>query len=66
MSDTTTSLLPLGMTARILHVPASWLREQAEADLLPHLRAGKAILFDLDLIEKILIERAREGGSRAK
>jgi hypothetical protein len=56
---TTTALLPLGVTARLLHVPAKWLRAEAEAGRLPHLRAGNTILFAPDLIEQLLVERAR-------
>jgi hypothetical protein len=56
------ALLPLGQTARLLQVPAAWLRAEAEAGRLPHLKAGKALLFDVDSVEQILIERARMGG----
>ena len=69
----TAALLPLRETARLLCVPVRWLRAEAEAGRLPHLRAGNAILFDPDLIEQLLIERARrvpglvaqEGGAHA-
>ena len=71
--DTTAAatLTPLSTTARLLRVPSDWLRAEAEAGRLPHLRAGKALLFDLDLIERLLLERARqapatgEGGDHA-
>jgi hypothetical protein len=53
------TLLPLGATARMLHVPAAWLRGEAEAGRLPHLKAGKALLFDSYLVERLLLERAR-------
>jgi hypothetical protein len=61
MSDSTATVLPLGVTARLLHVPAWWLRSEAEAGRIPHLRAGKVLLFDPDLVERLLIERARKG-----
>ena len=55
-----TILLPLGATARILHVPATWLRHEAQAGRIPHLKAGKSLLFDPDLVERLLLERARQ------
>ncbi len=55
------SLVPLGYAARRLHVPARWLRNEALAGRIPHLRAGNRIVFDAELVERILIERARTG-----
>jgi hypothetical protein len=52
-------LTPLGSTARLLRVPAAWLRDEADAGRLPHLRAGNAYLFDVDLVERLLLDRAR-------
>jgi hypothetical protein len=49
--------------ARILCVPARWLRAEAEAGRIPHLRADTALLFDLETVERILLERARTGGA---
>jgi hypothetical protein len=60
MSTTATTLLPLGLTARALAVPATWLRAEADAGRLPCLRAGKAYLFDVGLVERLLLERARQ------
>jgi hypothetical protein len=54
------ALLPLGQVARLLHLPSAWLRAEAEAGRLPCLRAGKAILMELETIEAILIERSRQ------
>jgi len=57
--NSTTKLIPLSVTASRLHVPATWLRAEAEAGRIPHLRAGKRLLFDLVVVERILLERAR-------
>jgi hypothetical protein len=39
-----------------------WLRDEAEAGRIPHLKAGKALLFDPEAVERVLVERAgREG-----
>jgi hypothetical protein len=61
MSTTRAVLTPLGPTARLLSVPATWLRAEADAGRLPHLRAGSSYLFDVDTIERLLLERARQG-----
>jgi hypothetical protein len=55
------TLLPLRATARILSIPANWLRAEADAGRLPCLRAGSSYLFDIDLVERLLLERARQG-----
>lgn len=55
-------LLPLGPTARRLRVPVKWLREEAEAGRVPHLKAGTSLLFDFDAVERVLLDRARQGG----
>jgi hypothetical protein len=55
-------LLPVGATARRLRVPVKWLREEAEAGRVPHLKAGKALLFDPETVERVLLERAKREG----
>jgi hypothetical protein len=57
--ENTTSLLPLSAAARRLRVPSRWLRTEAEAGRLPHLRADDRLLFDLELVRGILLERSR-------
>jgi hypothetical protein len=58
-------LLPVGPMARRLRVPVKWLRAEAEAGRVPHLKADKAILFDPDAVESVLLERARQNGKEA-
>ena len=60
METTRCTLLPLGPLARLLGVTSRWLRAEAEAGRLPHLPAGNTILFDADLVERLLAERARQ------
>jgi hypothetical protein len=55
----TPKLMNLAATARHLRVPAKWLRAEAEAGRIPHLRAGATLLFDPDAIEQLLLERVR-------
>jgi hypothetical protein len=52
--------IPAGLLSRILHVPVAWLRAEADAGRIPHLRAGTALLFDLETVKRILTERARQ------
>ena len=60
METSNTKLLPLRNLARTLHVPARWLREEAEAGRIPALRAGRNFLFELGAVESALLARARE------
>jgi hypothetical protein len=59
MSDEIRRPWHLGAMARRLRVPASWLRAEAEAGRLPHLRAGNALLFDPNVVERMLLDRLR-------
>lgn len=62
MINSKQKILPLYAVARRLHVPQKWLRAEAEANRIPHLKAGNAILLNPDLIERILIKRASNEG----
>lgn len=53
------NLIHLPGLARRLGVPASWLRREADAGRLPCVRAGSQRLFDSELVERVLLERAR-------
>jgi hypothetical protein len=52
--------LYLGAMARRLRVPATWLRAEAEAGRIPHLRAGRVLLFDPEAVERIVLNRLRQ------
>jgi hypothetical protein len=58
-------LLPVGPMARRLRVPVRWLRSEAEAGRVPCLKAERAILFDPETVESVLLERARQTGKEA-
>jgi hypothetical protein len=49
--------------ARRLRVPTRWLRDEALTGRVPCLKAGKAFLFDPESVERVLLERARQGGT---
>lgn len=58
-------LVRLGVMARRLHVPVKWLRAEADAGRIPHLKAGRALVFEPETVERIIAERAqREGVAR--
>ena len=54
------TLFPLRVMARRLFVPMRWLREEAENGRVPHLRAGRHLLFDPETVERVLLERAQQ------
>ncbi|MCH8037107.1 MAG: hypothetical protein IIC53_08280 [Proteobacteria bacterium] len=53
-------LLSLSRMARRLGVTQQWLRDEAEADRVPHLKAGTRFLFNADAVERVLAERAAQ------
>ena len=52
------SLLTAGQMARRLRVTARWLKAEADAGRIPHLKAETVYLFDPDVVERVLRERA--------
>ncbi len=59
--DNAPRLLVTGVMARRLRVPVAWLREEAEAGRIPHLKAGRTLLFEPETVERVLIARAKRG-----
>ncbi|MCC7172162.1 MAG: hypothetical protein IT459_17080 [Planctomycetes bacterium] len=51
-------LVSLPQLSRHLRTPARWLRDEADAGRIPHIRAGRQRLFDLPTVERVLAERA--------
>ncbi len=56
--------LPIAVVARRLRVPVAWLKAEAEAGRVPHLKAGKQILVVPEIVQKVLAERAKQEGVR--
>jgi len=52
--------LPLRRAATRLGVPAAWLRAEARAGRVPHLRIGKRLLFSIPAVEAALSARAAQ------
>ena len=59
MTYTPTRLLTTGAMARRLRVRSGWLRAEAEAGRIPHIRAENQYLFDPHSVEQVLVERAQ-------
>lgn len=53
-------LFPAPLMARHLGVPLRWLKSEAGAGRIPHVKAEKVLLFDPDTVEQVLLERARQ------
>lgn len=42
-----------------LGVPASWIATEAKANRIPHLKAGRRLLFNIAAVEDELLARSR-------
>jgi hypothetical protein len=51
-------ILTANEAARWFRVPVAWLKAEANAGRLPHIRAGKVYLFSPDAVELTLAELA--------
>lgn len=60
--DQPESFLPLRRVAVRLGVPAAWLRAEADAGRIPHLRVGRRMLLNPQAVERVLLERAQQTG----
>jgi hypothetical protein len=56
--------VPLHEAATRLGVPAAWLKAQAKAGRVPHLAAGRRILFNVALVQQALLSRASKHDRR--
>lgn len=64
MAEDDHSPLTLAEMARWLRVPQKWLRQEAEAGNIPHLRAGSRLLFDPEAVERVIRDRLREAEAK--
>jgi excisionase family DNA binding protein len=55
------TLLSLPELSKLLHLPEDWLRAEADAGRIPHLRIGKRYRFNRDAVVRTLAERAAAG-----
>ena len=54
------SFVPLRRAAARLGVPTAWLRAEAQAGRIPHLRVGRRLLANPQAVEEVLLDRARK------
>lgn len=59
-ANTPEAFLPLRRAAARLGVPAAWLRAEAHAGRVPHLRVGRRLLFNTAAVEAVLSDRAAQ------
>ncbi len=50
--------------SRRIGLSATWLKAEAEADRVPHLRVGRRLMFNAAEVERVLLDRARLKGDR--
>ena len=54
------AFISLRRAAGRLGVPSAWLRNEAHAGRVPHLRIGRRLLFNVQAVELALLQRASE------
>ena len=54
------TFISLQELAQSLGLPAAWLKTEAEAGRIPCLRAGRRLLFNAEVVEQTLMERAND------
>lgn len=62
MENEPLQLLSLPALAQALNLPKGWIKTQADASRIPHLRIGKRYRFNLEAVVRTLAERAADGG----
>lgn len=62
MRNRNPQLLSLPALAQALNLPESWIKAEADADRIPHLRIGKRYRFNLEAVVRTLADRAADGG----
>ena len=55
---TTRRFIELRQLARVMGIPAEWLRAEAREGRLPHLRVGRRYIFPTEEVHQRLLERA--------
>ena len=55
------TFVPLHVVSRRLGLPAAWIKAEAEAGRIPCLRTVQRLMFNLDEVESVFVERAKAG-----
>ncbi len=53
-------LLTIRQAAEQVNLPVRWLKAEAEAGRIPHLRIGRRLMFNLQAVRKALLDRAEQ------
>lgn len=56
------AFVSLRQTAVRLGVPIAWLKTEAEAGRIPHLKTGRRLLFNPAVVERALLKSAAHRG----
>jgi excisionase family DNA binding protein len=65
MEHVNQQLLSLPALAEALKLPESWIKAEADAGKLPHLKIGMRYRFNRDAVVRALAERAARSGKGA-
>jgi len=65
MENAQTQLLSLPALAEALKLPESWIKAEADAGRIPHLKIGKRYRFNRGAVVLALAERAANSGKEA-
>jgi excisionase family DNA binding protein len=66
MENGKSQLLSLPALAEALKLPESWIKAEADAGKIPHLKIGKRYRFNRDAVICALAERAAQGGNAGR
>jgi excisionase family DNA binding protein len=62
MENGNPQLLSLPALAEALKLPESWIKAEADAGRIPHLRIGKRYRFNRETVVAVLAHRAAQSG----
>ena len=54
------TFVPVSTAAIPLGVPSAWLKREVQAGRLPHLRAGRRVLVNVEAVRRALLERSHQ------
>lgn len=58
-NDEPEAFVSLRRAASRIGVPIAWLKAEAEADRVPHLRVSRRLMFNVAEVERVLLDRAQ-------
>ena len=58
MKEPNEFIVNVGKLARLLQLPAAWIKEEALAGRLPCLKIGRRLMFNAEAVRRALLDRA--------